>query len=212
MNAPSWLTALISMLSLAVAGFALWRLLVARAWNRKIDYQGDILQLAAGVATAGIVASWARTLPRGVWAVLFAAAGVYFAVLLVRARMRGGSLLRPAGALGCCAALVYMLTAGVGPSTLHGSTAGQYTMAGMPGMILDQTERFPALGLLFVVAAAFAAVFAVNRVGSMPKAEPVKAVGGPDDGAPLPLVPRAAHLSQVVLVLVFAYAILTKLV
>jgi hypothetical protein len=211
-NAPSWLSTLLSVLMLALACYSLWRLLVARAWNRAVDQEVDVLHLAAGIAAAGIVSSWARTLPRPVWTVLFAAAGVYFLVRVARVWADGGERRRLLGALACCAVLVYMFTASVAPSTLHGSTAGQVTMAGMPGMILDQTERFPALGLVFVVGLAFAAVLVVNRTGSMPSPKPAPAVGGPDDGAPLALAPRSVQLCRVLLLLVFAYAILSKLV
>lgn len=212
MNAPTWLSNLISILMLALACYSLWRLLIARLWGRGIDYETDGLHLLAGIAAAGLISSWGRTLPRSVWAVLFVAGGVYFAVCAGRAWAETAERRRLLGGFGCCAVLVYAFTAGVAPSTLHGSTAGQYTMAGMPGMILDQTERFPALGLVFVVALAFAAVLVVNRAGSMPTAKPVPVTGGANDGAPIPLAARSVEICRVLLLLVLAYAILTKLV
>lgn len=212
MNAPYWLSDLLSMLMIALGLYSLWRLLVSRAWGRSTDHGADVLHLLAGIAAAGLISSWARTLPRSVWLVLFAAAGVYFAVRAARAwsaREQRGRLL---GAVGCCAVLVYAFAANVAPSTLHGSTAGQYTMADMPGMIMDQTERFPALGLILVVGLAFGAVVLVNRAGSMPAAKPAPAVGGPRDGAPVLLAPRSVELCRVLLLLVLAYVILSKLV
>ena len=245
MNAPYWLSDLISILMLALGFYSLWRLLVVRFWGYTTDYETDALHLLAGIAAAGIISNWARTLPRSVWLVLFAAAGVYF---LVKAVQAWSAPVRPAtstgrstpvtasrstsastsaaaaslavsdsryrllGAVGCCAVLVYCFAAGVAPSTINGSTAGSFTMAGMPGMIIDQTEHFPALGLILVVVLAFAAVFAVNRVGSMPTAKPVPVIGGPDDGTPAALAPRSVELGRILLLLVLAYAILTKLV
>ena len=212
MNAPVWLSTLLSILMIALAGYAMWRLLIARAWNRTVDYETDALQLFAGIATAGLISNWARTLPRGAWAVVFAVAGLYFAVRAVRSWAQTDQRARLLGGLSCCAVLVYAFAAGVTPSTLHGSTAGQYTMAGMPGIILDQTEHLPALGLVLVVGLAFAAVVVVNKTGSMPKPKPKPAVGGPNDGAATMLAPRSVGIGRVVLLVVLAYAILAKLV
>jgi hypothetical protein len=211
-NAPAWLSDLLSILVLGLAFYSLWRLLIARVWGRTVDVETDVLHLLAGIAAAGLISNWARTLPRSVWAVLFVAGGIYFAVRAVDSRAEAGQRSRLLGGLGCCVVLVYAFTAGVAPSTLHGSTAGQYTMAGMPGMILDQTERFPALGLVFVVGLAFAAVVVVNRAGSMPASKPVPVTGGANDGAPIALAPRSVEFCRVLLLLVLAYAILTKLV
>jgi len=213
MNAPIWLSTLISLLALALAGYSLWRLLISRPFNRAIDHASDALNLLAGVAVAGLVSSWAHTLPRGVWTALFAVAGVAF---LVRAALvwdtATGERRRPLGAAACCAVFVYMFAAGVAPSTLKGSTAGQYTMAGMPGMIMDHTVAYPSIGLIFVVGISFAAVLLVNRAGSLPSAGPAPAPGGPDDGAPLALAPRSALICRMLLLLVMAYAILSRLV
>lgn len=213
MNAPSWLSTLISLLALGLAGYSLWRLLIFRTWNRSTDYESDTLNLLAGVAAAGLVSNWAHTLPRAVWTVLFALIGVYFAGRAVLAWSAADERRRLLGGAGCCAALLYMFTAGVAPSTLQGSTAGQYTMAGMPGMVMDQTVTYPAIGLIFVVAMAFGAVLLVNRAGSMPAPAPaVPAVGGPHDGAVLALAPRSVLICRMLLLLVLAYAILSKLV
>lgn len=211
MNVPNWLSTLLSVLMVAVACYAFVRMMIAQGWRRTVDYETDGLLLLAGLATAGLLSNWARTLPRPVWTVLFAAAGIYLAVRAIRVRGDAAARGPLLGGLGCCVVLVYAFTADVAPSALHGSTAGAYTMAGMPGMIVDQTERFPALGLALAVLLAFAAVFAVNRAGSMPPAER-PAVGGPQDGAPALLAPRSVILCQVGLLLVLAVAILGKLV
>jgi hypothetical protein len=179
MNAPAWLSNLLSILMIALACYALWRLLIARAWGRAVDYEADALHLVAAIAAAGLISSWAHTLPRTAWLVVFAAAGVYFAVKAATGWADGSARWRFTGAFACCAVLVYAFAAGVAPSTLHGSTAGQYTMAGMPGMYMDQTEHFPALGLALVVALAFGAVVAVNRVGSTPPVKPLQSAGRP---------------------------------
>jgi Domain of unknown function (DUF5134) len=211
-NAPSWLSTLISLLALAVAGYSLWRLLISRPFNRTTDYESDALHLLGGVAVAGLISQWAHTLPRALWTTLFVLGGVYFLVRAALVWDTPGGRRRPLGAAACCAVFLYMFAAGVAPSTLNGSTAGQFTMAGMPGMILDKTVTYPTIGLLFVVGIAFGAVLLVNRAGSMPSARPVPALGGPDDGAPLALAPRTALVCRVLLLLVMAYAILSRLV
>jgi hypothetical protein len=211
-NVPSWLSSLFSILMLALACYSLWRLLIARVWNRATDYETDALHLFAAVAAAGLISNWAHTLPRGVWTLLFALAGVYFVMRMARVWDAVGERRRLFGAAGCCAVLVYMFTAGVAPSTLQGSTAGQYTMAGMPGMIVDRTVTYPSIGLIFVVIMSFAMVLLVNRAGSMPPVRPAPAVGGPDDGAALVLAPRSVLICRVVLLSAFVFAILSRLV
>ena len=192
MNAPTWLTALVAALMIFVAAYSVWRLVISRAWGRGTDYETDALHLAIGVAAAGIVADWAHTLPRSVWTVLFAAGAVYFVVRKRWAHFAG------------CAIVVYMFLAGVAPTTIHGSTAGQYTMAGMDGMILDQTITYPTIGLIFVVGLCFYAVSVLNRI------EPMSADTGRSN--PLLLAPRSVDVCRIVIVLVLAYAILTKIV
>ncbi|HET9173455.1 MAG TPA: DUF5134 domain-containing protein [Actinospica sp.] len=192
MNAPGWLTALVAILVISAAAYSLWRLVISRVWGRGTDYETDALHLAVGVAAAGMVADWAHTLPRPVWAVLFAAAAVYFLARRRWAHFAGSAV------------VVYMFLAGVAPTTIHGSTAGQYTMAGMDGMILDQTITYPTIGLIFVVGLCFYAVTVLNAI------EPLSADTG--RGNPLLLAPRSVDVCRVVIVLVLAYAILTKIV
>lgn len=206
MNAPGWLTALVSMLMILVAAYSAWRLAISRLWNRGTDYESDILHFALGIAAAGMVASWARTLPRPVWTGLFIAGAVYFAVRAYRRwddRGLRGKLLAQTS---CCAIVVYMFLAGVAPSTIHGSSAGMYTMAGMPGMIVDQTITFPSIGLVFVVGLCFYAVAVLNGI------KPLRETGETGAGASPILAPRSVDVCRIVIVLVLIYAILTKLV
>jgi hypothetical protein len=113
------------------------------------------------------------------------------------------------------AVLVYTPLAGVAPSTLSGSTAGMVTMAGMPGMIVDSTERAPALGLLLVVAVIGGAVVLLYRLSAgAPACEPTTTALDPmDQPGPLPpLAPRLAGACRILMLVVIAYAILGKLV
>ena len=77
MNAPIRLSRLVSALAITVAGYALWRILIARAWHSAVDFDADALHLAAGIAAAGLVSTWAHTLPRAAWTAVFAAGAAY---------------------------------------------------------------------------------------------------------------------------------------
>ena len=209
MNAPAWLTALVSALMIFVAAYSAWRLAISRVWDRATDHEADILHLAIGIAAAGLVADWAHTLPRSVWTTLFALGGIYFAIRTFRAWADGSVRAKLLAHTACCAIVVYMFLAGVAPTTINGSTAGQYTMAGMDGMILDETITYPTIGLIFVVGLCFYAVSVLNQITplSTETAEPAETgTGG------LMLAPRSVDVCRVVIVLVLAYAILTKLV
>jgi len=209
-NAPTWLTGLVSTLMVFVAGYSLWRLAICRAWGRVTDYESDVLHLAVGIAGAGLVADWAHTLPRPVWTGLFIVGGVYFAVRTYRGWSDHVARAKLLAHTACCAILVYMFLAGVAPSTLSGSTAGQYTMAGMPGMIMDQTISYPTIGLVLVVGLCFYAVAVLNQM--KPPGEDASAATDEADGGSLVLAPRSVDACRIVIVLVLAYAILTKLV
>ncbi|HTJ71358.1 MAG TPA: DUF5134 domain-containing protein [Actinospica sp.] len=205
MNAPTWLTDLVGMLMVFVAGYSVWRLVISRAWGRATDYESDILHVAVGIAAAGIVAGWAHTLPRSVWTAVFIAGAVYFAVRIYLTWSDRTARARLLAHTACCAVLVYMFLANVAPTTIHGSTAGMYTMAGMDGMILDQTITYPTIGLIFVVGLCFYAVATLNNIAPL---KPEDAEGG----STLMLAPRSVDVCRIVIVLVLAYAILTKIV
>lgn len=218
MNAPAWLTTLVTVTALAVAVFFAWRVVVAGAFDRVIEPETDVFYAAVGFALAGMLARWMRVLPPGVWAVVFGCAAVWFVVRCVRAHRAGDLSARSRYGLDAAVAavLVYMPLAGVAPSTLRGSTAGLVTMAGMPGMIMDSTEHAPALGLLLVLAVVAAAVVLLDRLSAAGSSvnEAIAAGGDPvDRPGPLPpLLPRVAGLCRVLLLVVIAYAILGKLV
>lgn len=233
MNAPPFLTVVLAVLMLLVAVYAAWRLVFARMLERSVDVETEILHLAVGLAAAGMLAHWARTLPHVAWTVLFGCGAAYFALRTARAWPDSAARRTPAVHAGLCAVVLYMLTAGVGPTAIHGSTAGMYTMAGMPGMSMDPTITFPSIGLVCVTALAFYAVAVLSRI-SPPETDSVDgdaaaasvapaakkparmtAVGRAPvaaDGVGALLAPRSLALCRIALALVLAYAILTKLV
>lgn len=214
MNAPPFLPVALSTLMLLLVVYSAGRLGAARAWGRGTDVETDVTHLAAGLATAGLLSTWARTLPRDVWAVLFAVAALYFALRAAHGWAEQTEAWRaPLGRAGVCAVLVYCFLAGVAPSTIHGSTAGQITMAGMPGMIKDETVDLPALGLILAAGLAFAAVAVVGRLSPETDGESAAAPAAPATPAGTALLaPRSVALCRVALLVVLAYAILSKIV
>lgn len=218
MNAPEWLTVLVTMVVLAIALFFVWRLAAAGAFDRAIEAETDVFFAAAGFALAGMLARWMRLLPPGVWAVVFGCAALWFVVLCVRAHRAGDLSARSRNGFhaAVAAVLVYMPLAGVAPSTLSGSTAGMVTMAGMPGMIMDSTEHAPALGLLLVIAVIGGAVVQLDRLSAAGSAVSGSGAAGLDPmdrpGPLPPLLPRVATACRILVLVVIAYAILGKLV
>jgi hypothetical protein len=201
-NAPAFLPATLSILMILVAAYALWRSCAAPTLALRTDIEIDVLLVCAAIAGAGLLSNWAHTLPRAAWTALFALGAVYFAVRTGFARadalVRGRSA---AHALGCLV-LLYMYAAGVAPSTLHGTTAGQYTMAGMPGMYVDTTVSYPALGLVCVVALVLYATASVARLGPLAQPAPSARM----------FAPRSVQACRALLALCLAYGILSKLV
>lgn len=220
MNAPTWLIGVLAALLLAIMGFFVWRMAVARGWSRRADYPRDALYALAALAVAETQAKWLGILPRPVWAVTFGLAALAFAAAAVRAyRVAGGregsTWRRSAFDAGVALVMVYMFTAGVAPSTLSGSTAGMVVMAGMPGMIITNPVKYPTLGLALAVGLLAYVVVALDRFSASRAAvvDGGNQVDPMDRPGPLPLLaPRTAQACRMALALVMAYAIIAHLV
>ncbi|MBC3839409.1 DUF5134 domain-containing protein [Streptacidiphilus sp. 4-A2] len=210
MSAPDWLVNLLATAMLAIMALFVWRLAVSRAWQRPADHTSDAFHALAALALAGMLVGWTATLPRAAWAAVFAAGAVYFALHWAHARTTGrAARSRDLVDAATSAVLVYMLLAGVAPSVLSRSTAGLYVMAGMPGMIKDNMIHYPALGMVFAVAAIGYVVVLLDRVSQSPRPAPLP------DGAPArptPLTPRLAECCRLFLLATIAYAIFAKVV
>lgn len=209
MNAPAWLPPILAVAMLFVTAYCLWRIAVARLLGTSTDYANDAAVALLALATAGMLVHWMHVLTPGTWAALLAvAAATTLAVNALRTRTRpAGHVLTTAAG---CAIGVYMLLAGVAPSTISGSTAGYYTMAGMTDMYKDTTIAFPAVGIIFAVVLAGYAVIGLDGTS-----RPAGTAGRPvtDSSAARPaLAPRSVVVCQVALAVVMAYAILAKLV
>jgi hypothetical protein len=200
LNAPAWLPVILAAVMLAVAAFSLWRIAMARVLgpsSANPDFAPDAVVLLLALATAGMLVRWMHLLNPGIWALLLCAAGVWLAFRSAVAAVAG------------CAIAVYMLLAGVAPSTINGSTAGSYTMAGMSDMYKDTTITFPALGIVLSVVLLGYAVTALDRL--TPTRRPAESTPGATSAAQA-LAPRALVLCEVAIVVTMAYAILAKLV
>ena len=202
MNAPAWLPVILAVVMLAVAAYSLWRIAMARVLGTPADFAHDTVVLLLALATAGMLVRWMHLLTPGIWALFLGIAGIYLAL---RATTRAGSTWTRATAATVtgCAIAVYMLLAGVAPSTISGSTAGSYTMAGMADMYKDTTITFPALGIVLSVGLLGYAVTALDRLSPSQRSA---------DERTLTLAPRAIALCEVAIVVTMAYAILAKLV
>ena len=203
MNAPAWLPVILAAAMLAVAAYSLWRIAMARVLGSTADLARDAVVLLLALATAGMLVRWMHLLNPGVWAVLLGIAALWFAIRSALALAIG------------CAIAVYMLLAGVAPSTINGSTAGYYTMAGMSDMYKDTTITFPALGIVLSVVLLGYAVVALDRLSpSQPESQSQDSVERTSGGATAARIvtPRVLVLCEVAIVLTMAYAILAKLV
>lgn len=69
---------------LATAAYCAARLAAARAWNRTTHYDVDVGHVLMGVAMAGMLVPSLRTLPTGVWEVVFGSLTAWFAAQVVR--------------------------------------------------------------------------------------------------------------------------------
>src|SRR5438034_1619712 len=143
MGGPTWLTAIFAAASLAVAVYCAGRLAAARRWRRPTELDTDGAHVVMGVAIAGMLLSGLRTLPRAIWAVVFAAGAAWFGYRMLQAR-RGGQpspwrSSHPLPHLVECAAMVFMFL-------LLPATAA--VKAGLDGMAMTAAEsRFSFLTL-----------------------------------------------------------------
>jgi hypothetical protein len=231
-NAPAWLPPILAVVMLLVTAYCLWRIAVARLLEAGTDYANDAAVALLALATAGMLVHWMHVLTPGIWAALLAVAALATLVVSTprprraesaqasakqqthaQTQAQTGPTSRPGHVLTTaagCGIGIYMLLAGVAPSTISGSTAGYYTMAGMTDMYKDTTITFPAVGIVFAVVLAGYAVIALDGTSrSASTAEP----SGADSTAARPaLAPRSITVCQVALAVVMAYAILAKLV
>jgi len=148
---PAWILDIFAAIMLVVAAVSAARLVAARPWRpggrRAALADIDVAHLLMAIAMAGQLASGLRTLPDGVWEVIFAVMTAWFAYRVVRdTRVSGIRAL----AGGHCAphlihaaAMLYMFLALSAPAA-----GGSGEMGGMSGM---GTLQLPLLAFLFAL-------------------------------------------------------------
>jgi hypothetical protein len=144
---PSWLAGLLAVAMICTAGYAASRLAAARVLRTATEADTDALHALMGTAMAGMFLPQLRLLPSSAWAVVFGAAGAWFAASAIRARRaapRRWQCRFPVPHLVECMAMLYVLLAlPAGPRTPG--------MA-MPGMADPGTAAgFPALALVLAL-------------------------------------------------------------
>jgi hypothetical protein len=87
---PTWLVDSLAALMLLTAVYCVGRLVVARMWDRTTHIDVDIAHVAMGVAMAGMLVPSLRSLPAGVWEVVFAAMSCWFAFQIAHFVRRWG--------------------------------------------------------------------------------------------------------------------------
>ncbi|HEY5252585.1 MAG TPA: DUF5134 domain-containing protein [Acidimicrobiales bacterium] len=90
MSPPTWLVDSLAGLMLATSGYCVARLVAARAWKRTINRDTNIAHTADAVAMAGMLVGALKTLPDGVWEIVFAFFTLWFAARAARAFHRHG--------------------------------------------------------------------------------------------------------------------------
>jgi hypothetical protein len=147
MGGPSWLAGLLAAAMLLTAGYAASRFAAARVLRTPAEADTDALHALMGTAMAGMFLPQLRLLPSSAWAVVFGAAGTWFAACAIRARRtapRPWQCRFPVPHLVECVAMLYMLLAL--PAWPHGPGMAMPGMAG-PGA----AASFPALALVLAL-------------------------------------------------------------
>ena len=147
MPGPPWLAGLLAATMLLTAGYAASRLVAARVLRTPAEADTDVLHALMGTAMAGMFLPQLRVLPSSAWAVVFGAAGTWFAASALHARRtapRPWQCRFPVPHLVECMAMLYMLLA-------LPARPGTPGMA-MPGMASPGTAAsFPALALVLAL-------------------------------------------------------------
>jgi uncharacterized protein DUF5134 len=144
---PSWLAGLLAAAMILTAGYAASRLAAARLLRTPTEADTDGLHALMGTAMAGMFLPQLRLLPSSAWAMVFGAAGIWFAASAIRARTTSLSPWQcrfPVPHLVECMAMLYMLLAvPAGPRTPGIAMPGMAAPGAAPGS--------PALALVLAL-------------------------------------------------------------
>ncbi len=185
MAGPSWLAGLLAAAMILTAGYAASRLAAARVLRIPAEADTDALHALMGTAMAGMFLPQLRLLPSSDWAVVFGAAGTWFAAGAIRARRtapRPWQCRFPVPHLVECLAMLYMLLAlPAGPRTPGMAMPG---MAG-PGA----AAGFPALALVLALFMLGYLLWITDRLATRARAAAALAAMPQTQPRPLATVP-----------------------
>jgi hypothetical protein len=182
---PSWLAGLLAAAMILTAGYAASRLAAARVLRTPAEADTDALHALMGTAMAGMFLPQLRLLPSSDWAVVFGAAGTWFAAGAVRARRtapRPWQCRFPVPHLVECLAMLYMLLAlPAGPRTPG------MAMPGMPGP--GAAAGSPALALVLALFMLGYLLWITDRLATRARAAAALAAMPQSQPRPLATVP-----------------------
>ncbi|MBS4728006.1 DUF5134 domain-containing protein [Mycobacterium sp. SM1] len=197
MSAPFWYNAVVAALMLATSLFAAGRLATAALRRHAVHCDVDVADLLMGIAMADMFLPQLAILPNTTWALVFAAAMVWFFARSVREYARYGPSVHVAGHYPPhsvqAGAMVYM---GLAARSMPAMSGPMGSAMGSGG-----AARLPLLAFLLVVFMAGYIVFLVDRLGSPPPPRPTP---------PLP-APRTADLQMIAMSIGMGCALVTMI-
>ena len=194
MAGPSWLAGALAAAMILTAGYAASRLAAARVLRTTTEADTDVLHALMGTAMAGMILPPLRVLPSSAWAVVFAAAGTWFAAGAIRGRTtspRTWQCRYPVPHLVECMAMLYMLLAVPAGPRRPGMA--------MPGMAAPGTAAdFPALALVLALFMLGYLLWTMDRLATRARARTALAAMPPSPHRPLVTVPAgpAGHVAS----------------
>lgn len=197
MAGPSWLAGLLAAAMILTAGYAASRLAAARLLRTPAEADTDALHALMGIAMAGMFLPQLRVLPSSAWAVVFGAAGTWFAAGTIRARRtapRPWQCRFPVPHLVECMAMLYMLLALPASPRTPGMA--------MPGMASPAAAAgSPALALVLALFMLGYLLWTTDRLATGARAAAAPATTPQTQPRPLVTVPagpsgQVAHLAS----------------
>jgi hypothetical protein len=182
---PSWLAGLLAATMILSAGYAISRLAAARVLRIPAEADSDALHALMGTAMAGMFLPQLRLLPSSAWAVVFGAAGTWFAASAIRVRTTAPCPWKcrfPLPHLVECVAMLYMLLAL--PARPRRPAMAMPGMAG-PGAAAD----FPALALVLALFMLGYLLWITDRLATRARASTALAAMPQTQRRPLVTVP-----------------------
>lgn len=207
MAGPTWLAGILATVMLAIAGYCVSRLIIARIRRQAVERDVDVVHAVMGVAMAGMLVTRLNPLPNAAWAVLFGGAAAWFGWRTSHARLAGGRRPGTTGHLPghhvphlvMCGAMVYMLLA---VAVVRSRSAAGRMVMGAPG------AHFPVLALGLALFMFGYVVWQADRLPALAGAGNGTGGGGAGGG---PLSPRLAAYCQIAMGITMGYMLILML-